>query len=365
MKPEVLAYLSCPQCSANLKMQTVTETTLLESGVEEIVSGAIQCSGGHSFPVVRGVPRMVINELSGSVDVHTGKKFCESWKQFDRFHEAYIQQFFDWLAPIKRSFVKDKLVLDAGCGKGRHARVVHECGARTVIAVDIGDSVDVAYANLREFKSVHVVQGDIKVLPVKPIFDFVYSTGVLHHMEEPRRGYDSLLKKLNHEGTLAVWVYGKENNWWITAFIDPLRKSITSHMSEKPLRVISQMLATILFFVAQRIYAPWHRMRSAAAYLPALFYESYISYIASFDFEEIDHIIYDHLVAPVAYYLPRDEVKSWGVSSQFKYSKIRWHNQNSWTLVVSRDPAGAAAVESTNPLPVIEPKVLISSASDR
>lgn len=354
MKRDLLPYLSCPQCSANLKLENVTESSFLELCVEEIMSGSIQCSGGHSYPMVGGIPRMVNSELSGAVDVHTGKKFCESWKQFSRFHEAYIQQFFDWLAPIKRTFVKDKLVLDAGCGKGRHARILYECGARTVIAVDIGDSVEVAYANLREFPNVHVVQGDIKYLPVKPIFDFVYSTGVLHHMQEPRRGFDSLVKKLNHEGTLAVWVYGRENNWWITAFIDPLRKSITSRLSEKPLRAISKSLATILFFIAQYIYLPWHELRAIASYLPALFYESYISYIASFDFEEIDHIIYDHLVAPVAYYLPREEVKAWGASSEFKYSRIRWHNQNSWTLVVSKDVSAATAVESTQFVPRVE-----------
>ncbi len=63
-----------------------------------------------------------------------------------------------------------------------------------------------------------------------------------------------------------------------------------------------------------------------------------MSYIAKFDFEEIDNIVYDHLVAPVAYYLPREEVVSWGSSIDPAFSQIRWHNQNSWTLVVSKDP---------------------------
>lgn len=337
MKREVLAYLSCPHCNTNLKLQNVVETTLLERGREEIVTATIQCAGGHIFPVIGGIPRLIASELSGSVDMHTGKKFSESWKQFSRFHEDYIKQFFDWLSPINSKFVKDKVVLDAGCGKGRHARVVHECGAQAVIAVDIGDSVDVAYANLREFDNVHVVQGDIKVLPVKPIFDFIYSTGVLHHMAEPQTGFRSLVTKLNHAGTLAVWVYGKENNWWITAFIDPLRKAITSRLPKAILRYLSIALASIVYFAARYIYKPWHELRQTLDFVPPLFYESYISYIAKFDFEEIDHIVYDHLVAPVAYYLPREEVKAWGTSAPFAFSQIRWHNQNSWTLVVSKD----------------------------
>ena len=337
VKKELLAYLACPRCHANLSIKAVTETTKTTKGAQEIVGGMLQCAGGHQFPVVRGVPRLVESELSGQTDIHTGIKFSESWEQFSRWHHDYIRQFFDWLAPINESFVKDKIVLDAGCGKGRHARVVAECGARVVIATDIGPSVDVAYRNLQNYDNVHVVQGDIKALPVKPIFEFVYSTGVLHHMDNPALGFKSLYKILNHEGAMAVWVYGRENNWWITSIINPIRQLITSRLPRQVLRVISQLLAAIVYFAARNIYKPWRDLRTTNSYLPPLFYEAYMAYIAKFDFEEIDHIVYDHLVAPVAYYLARDEVKSWAEDTACAFSQIRWHNQNSWTLVVSRN----------------------------
>lgn len=337
MKKELLAYLACPRCDANLSIASVTETATTPKGVQEIISGTLQCAGGHQFPVLRGVPRLVEAELSGSTDMHTGAKFSESWEQFSRYHDDYVKQFFDWLAPVNESFIRNKIVLDAGCGKGRHARVVAECGARVVIATDIGASVDVAYRNLQNYDNVHVVQGDIKALPVKPIIDFVYSTGVLHHMKNPKQGFKSLYKHLNHEGAMAVWVYGKENNWWITSIVDPIRLLITSRLPRKTLRVISQMLAAIVYFLARKIYKPWRDLRANNDFLPQLFYEAYMAYIAKFDFEEIDHIVYDHLVAPVAYYLPREEVKSWAEDVASPFSQIRWHNQNSWTLVVSKN----------------------------
>lgn len=336
MKTDVLPYLSCPRCQANLKLTTVHERGIAPSGKEEIISGELVCATGHVYRVINGIPRLVISEISGFEDIHTGKKFSESWTQFHRFHQDYIQQFFDWMAPVNRAFVKDKLVLDAGCGKGRHARVLSESGAAVVIAADIGDSVDVAYANLRAFDNVHVVQGDIKALPVKPIFDLVYSTGVLHHMADPLCGFRSLWQMVNHNGTLAVWVYGKENNWWITTFVNPVRK-FTCRAPQRMLRMLSRMLAVLVFYSSQFIYKPWHQLRSKATYLPALFYESYMSYISSFDYEEIDHIVYDHLVAPIAFYLSREEVVSWSNAIHPPFSQIRWHNQNSWTLVVSKN----------------------------
>jgi len=159
MKSELLAFLSCPACQCNLKLEEKTETVLLEHGKEEIISGKIACTAGHLFAIIRGIPRLVDARLSGFDDVHTGKKFGESWSQFHRFHPAYVKQFFDWMSPIKSSFVKNKLVLDAGCGKGRHARVMAESGASIVVAVDIGDSVEVAYKKPEEFQQCSCCSG--------------------------------------------------------------------------------------------------------------------------------------------------------------------------------------------------------------
>ena len=350
MKSELLAFLSCPACQCNLKLEEKTEVVLLEHGSEEIITGKISCTAGHLFAIVRGIPRLVDARLSGFDDLHTGKKFGESWSQFHRFHPAYVRQFFDWMSPINSSFVKNKLVLDAGCGKGRHARVMAESGASIVVAVDIGDSVEVAYKNLRNFRNVHVVQGDIKALPVKPIFDIVYSTGVLHHMVNPQFGFISLWKKVNKKGTLGVWVYGKENNWWILAFVNPVRKLITSRLPSKVLRVISILVASVVYACSRFIYKPWYALRGSVEFLPPLFYEAYMQYVSNFDFEEIDHIVYDHLVAPVAYYLPREEVVAWGKSVSPAFSRIRWHNRNSWTLVVSKDANLGAELASTDGL---------------
>jgi hypothetical protein len=40
--------------------------------------------------------------------------------------------------------------------------------------------------------------------------------------------------------------------------------------------------------------------------------------------------VFDHLVAPVAFYLSRDEFETWFQHSDLRDVQISWRNQNSW-----------------------------------
>jgi hypothetical protein len=61
-----------------------------------------------------------------------------------------------------------------------------------------------------------------------------------------------------------------------------------------------------------------------------LFYSPYLCYISSFPFREIHHIVHDHLAAPVAHYLRRDEVERWYRGVGARDAAVAWHNRNSW-----------------------------------
>jgi hypothetical protein len=59
-------------------------------------------------------------------------------------------------------------------------------------------------------------------------------------------------------------------------------------------------------------------------------YGAYLSYIAKFPYREHRHIVFDHLVAPVAYYLRRDEFAGWFMRAGLEAVRIEHHNANSW-----------------------------------
>src|SRR5438045_1571650 len=101
-------------------------------------------------------------------------------------------------------------------------------------------------ASCRE-NSVHVIQADIYHLPLRRVFDYAFSVGVLHHLPDPRDGFVDLASKVKSGGHISAWVYGAENNEWITRWIDPLRKNITSRINPRALLQLSKLPAAILY----------------------------------------------------------------------------------------------------------------------
>jgi SAM-dependent methyltransferase/uncharacterized protein YbaR (Trm112 family) len=328
MKKSAEQYLVCPDCHSALVL-TIKEMS--RQSPDEILNGELSCHKCHQgFPILRGVPRFISTQRSDRIDVHTGERFADSWKNFSRLDARYEKQFFDWMAPVTKSFVKDKVVLDGGCGKGRHSQIVSLNGAKVVFTVDIGDAIDIAYENVGALPNVHVVQADINHLPFNPIFDYVFTNGVLHHMADPAAGFAALTNVVKPGGHISIWVYGAENNWWVTRIVNPIRVGVTSKLPAPFLKVLSWLLAIILMGICRGIYRPWLTLKSHFRVLPSLYYQDYMGYISNFDLTELDNIVFDHLVAPIAYYLSHDEVQSWFVSNGFSQYSLRWHNKNSW-----------------------------------
>lgn len=298
----------------------------------EIITGELVCkSCPQRYPVVRGIPRFVLSDLSSDQDILSGQKFGISWGQFSRYDEKYRNQFFDWLNPVAPSFLRNKTILECGCGKGRHTRIVAESMAKNIVAVDIGDAIEIAYAQVGKMPNVHIVQADIANMPVRQEFDFGYSVGVLHHMDSPEGGFRSLASKIKPDGSICIWVYGFENNWWIVNIVSPLRIAITSKLPTYVLKLITSILTVAVISYSKLIARPWHALRAKADWLPRVFYEDYLAYIAQFDFTETHNIVFDHLVAPVAEYLKREEVETWFKNIGIAHPVLRWHNRNSWT----------------------------------
>jgi SAM-dependent methyltransferase len=132
--------------------------------------------------------------------------------------------------------LRDKLVLDVGCGMGRFAEVATRWGAR-VVGVDLSAAAQVASRNLadREFVA---LQADVFSLPFAPeSFDCIYSIGVLHHTPDCEKAVKALPQYLKPGGSLAVWLYSGYNKWY--RFSDLYRK-VTPHM---PPRVLHGMLS--------------------------------------------------------------------------------------------------------------------------
>jgi SAM-dependent methyltransferase len=238
MKRRLLDFLCCPRCHGTLALEVFAENGGGEEG-RDIESGALRCGAcAAAFPIVAGVPRLLApsllarlrrrypeffashRELAGNA-AGDASPLADTLESFTRQRldlgppgpEAAPQ----WRANLARNLgsaigvdaLHGKLILDVGCGFGRHLYVASEAGAE-IVGLDLSGGVDLAYRNNRSHPRCHVVQGSVFDLPLRPgAFDVVWSFGVLHHMPDPRAGFGAMVELAKPQGGLvAIWVYG-------------------------------------------------------------------------------------------------------------------------------------------------------------
>ena len=127
---------------------------------------------------------------------------------------AALKQHFPHFTPP--SFLDGQIqVLVAGCGTGKHPiQVALSYKNADVLAVDISKS-SLAYAvrMARKFnvKNIQFMQGDILQLSkLNRRFHIIECSGVLHHMEDPIKGWRALANLLVKNGLMYVGLYSEK-----------------------------------------------------------------------------------------------------------------------------------------------------------
>lgn len=349
MKRWLLGKIVCIKCKGSLKAEA-----FLKHG-EEIIDGILLCTRCNaSYFIINGVPRMLSEDLAAEflsqyrdffkkysleIPAHsdtskrkmvkTAKGFGYEWKRFSKIHPVYEKQFLDWISPIKKEFFKGKLVLDAGCGKGRHAYFAAKYGA-DVIGIDLSEAVDSAYQNTKHLKNAHIVQANIYELPFKEsLFDYIYSIGVLHHLPNPQAGFNSLLNHLKKGGAISAWVYGKENNG-LLRIADPIRMGLFSHLPLPANVALSWILTIMLWPFIKWLYPIIDSIVPSEGIKNKLPQWGFFTYLSRLNFEIIHSIIFDQMLAPIANYYTKEQFEKWFNDAKLRNVYITWRNRNSW-----------------------------------
>lgn len=335
MKERFLELLACPACRGDLDLAAATRA----GAAGEIADGRLRCRAcSVEYPITGGVPRFVPADLGGEAR-ETADAFGWSWTSFDRLYAEYRQQLQTWIAPVTFAELAGRKLLDAGCGKGRHLAVAAESGVEVAVGVDLSCAADVAYRNTARFPNVLVLQGDLNRLPVKTVFDYGWSIGVVHHVADTAGVMRRIVQTaIRPGGRFSAWLYGRENNDWIVKVVNPIRKRFTSKMRPESLSDLSWLLAAFLYAASHGLYRPaeehgWTLLQAL------LFYRPYITYLGRFDFEEIHSIVVDHLIAPVASYYTGPEVRGFAEGAGLTVLALTWVRQMSWAVYGERPGA--------------------------
>ena len=244
-----------------------------------------------------------------------------------RFANDWLTHFNRRISPHVPSFFKGKLTLDAGCGFGRHLYCASRYGAE-VVGIDLSEGVQKAYdANVGD-PHVHIVQGDIYRMPFRPeTFDLAMSFGVLHHLPDPRGGFESMARMVRPDGDALIWVYGYKGMRW-TYRLSHLRtvRRITSRTPHWIQYIVCASLALALelvLWMPSRVLSRYNWTRKLAERLPA-------QNNSQQPFPMKVTAVYDRLGTPVTHFHDRDELMAWFRDSNFRGFQVFTADRRGW-----------------------------------
>lgn len=261
-------------------------------------------------------------------DKKTAEAFANSWNHLPPGSIYTHEQFEEWLAPITRQDVAGKTVLELGCGNASLLVHLTEWQPSQVTGVELGESIDAARNNMAQtaYENYSIMHTDLTTFRSAG-FDVVYCIGVLHHLENPAKGFDSVLTNAKPGGRFHCWVYAREGNAVVIRLVDPIRR-ITARL---PWWVTKYLIATPLV-LPYFIYAKLLRGFQNVVWARKAPLFKYSMWIAQRPYSFFRHVAFDQLVAPRTRYVERSTIESWlsddRVASGSSY--IVFRNGNSW-----------------------------------
>jgi SAM-dependent methyltransferase len=320
VRRRALAFLVCPACQGTLR-----ERAQREQG-DDIVEGTLVCTGcGRSHPIVRGVPRFTVRDSRGRMQRHFAWQARAFRSMGSRASDLPVQ-LASFVAPLAAADFAGRCVADVGCGSGRFARAAASWDARDVLAFDASDAVDAARVTTEDQPQVHVVQADLRQLPLRrggaAQVDLAFAIGVLHHLADPAGGLAAIADAVRGGGSVCAWVYAREGNEWLARYGDPVRARVTSRLPPAAAYGVSFALAALVHGAAKLA-----RTRL-----------DYLAWLARFPLRHTHAVVHDHLTTSLTHYVTRADFASWFDKAGLADVRIRPRNGNSWTGV-GRSPS--------------------------
>jgi SAM-dependent methyltransferase len=190
----VLAVMRCPECGGHMLPERPD----------------VACVNGHVLPVVDGyLDATGARAVASAATAKTFESFGYEWTTFSDVLEEDKLYAEHYLRDLDLPRLAGRLGLDAGCGRGRYTRFLAPHLSQ-LVALDGSDAVRSAAANMADLKNTIVLRSDLRRAPfADESFGFVASYGVLHHLEDPRAGFDFLVGLLAPGGVMTLYLYSR------------------------------------------------------------------------------------------------------------------------------------------------------------
>ena len=161
-----------------------------------------------------------------------------------------------WEIFFSENEVREKSVLDAGCGTGIFSIIFANKGASSVFGIDISEGSLQTALRLKEkfgLDNAQFQKEDMLHLPFRDEqFDIVWAWGTVHHTTDPTKAIEELIRVLKGGGSILLAVYTKTK---MTVFHEFIRK-ILVRTPKKTWTTLSKIMAffltPVVFFFKRR-----------------------------------------------------------------------------------------------------------------
>ena len=161
--------------------------------------------------------------MNNSINTGQERSSVQHWddvyKNVQRFKSLYLynQQLLDVITRSLGNKLKDKKILEVGCGKGKESLELSRAGAE-VTGIDFSHNAISSLKNIIEATSskMTALQCDARNLPFQGnSFDLVFSQGVIEHFTNPQPLLREQFRVLKPGGIIVVEVPNKYNIYTI------------------------------------------------------------------------------------------------------------------------------------------------------
>ena len=224
--------------------------------------------------------------MKKNLDIATVESFGDEWARFDQSNlsDAEAGRIFDDYFSIFpwADLSANASGFDMGCGTGRWARLAAPRVGH-LHCIDPSSALNVARAALAGESNVsfHAASVDDQPLPLNSQ-DFGYSLGVLHHVPDTFGAIRSCVAMLKPGSPLLIYLYYAFDNRsplfrLIWRCSDMLRRGIC-RLPAKPKHLITDLLATILYWPFARLAWLIEHLGFRVDSLPLAYYRNHSFY---------------------------------------------------------------------------------------
>jgi len=265
-----------------------------------------------------------------SKDFETAKKFSNSWNNVYNPSVYTYEQVTEWIAPWNVNEMKGQSVLELGCGSGAILDHLQKICNISLTGIDLGSCVDTARKLLNE--NVNIIQADLTdhkyILSLLGRFDRCYTIGVLHHLREPQKGFESLIELTKPGGYFHAWVYAHEGNCIVRIFVEPLR-IFANQIPWWFNKFIIALPLSVPFYFYAKLCSLLKKFGFSNLRIPLF---DYMLWISIRDFRFHHHVVFDQLVTPTTHYIKRERIEKWLKHPLIEPDSIyiKFRNGNGW-----------------------------------